>query len=126
MNAAVATRTALVIDDDPFLAELVQVLLESRGFSVDVMTDGIEALELERHYDVILLDVNMPVFDGERLTAYWKLTQEHVLRRVIILSGYAKRSEAFSGGAFATLQKPFAHEALLAAVEACVAQTDGF
>lgn len=119
-------RSALVIDDDPFIGELVQVVLESRGFSVELMTDGIEALELKRHYDVILLDVNMPVFDGERLTAYWKLTQADVLRRVIILSGYAKRSATFSVAAFATIQKPFSHETLIETVEACVAQTDGF
>ena len=57
-------RTALVIDDDCHIVELLTVLLESRGFTVDVLRDGIEAVELQRDYAVILLDLNMPVFDG--------------------------------------------------------------
>jgi len=120
----IPARSALVIDDDPFMAELVQALLESRGFDVEVLNDGIDAIELKRRYDVILLDVNMPVFDGERLTEYWKMTEREILRRVIILSGYVKLSVAAGVDAFATIQKPFTHEALLRIVDACVSQPD--
>ena len=60
-------RTALVVDDDPFISELLRVILENNKFDVDVASDGIHAVELTRRYDVILLDLNMPVFDGERM-----------------------------------------------------------
>lgn len=35
-------RTALVIDDDPFIAELLTILLENHGFLVDTQCDGID------------------------------------------------------------------------------------
>jgi len=115
-------RTALVIDDDCHIVELLTVLLESRGFTVDVLRDGIEAVELQRDYAVILLDLNMPVFDGERLTDYWKLTDPEILKRVIILSGYSRFAQGRLFETFATVQKPFAHGELLRLVEACACQ----
>ncbi|MDP9194098.1 MAG: response regulator [Acidobacteriota bacterium] len=116
-------RTALVIDDDPFISELLRVILEGNEFDVDVASDGIHAVELARPYDVILLDLNMPVFDGERLTEYWGLTQPEILKRVIILSGYSR----FTGDrrlpeTFATIGKPFEHRALIQLVEQCAGQ----
>lgn len=116
-------RTALVVDDDPFISELLRVILESNEFDVDIASDGIHAVELTRSYDVILLDLNMPVFDGERLAEYWGLTQPDILKRVIILSGYSH----FTGDrqlpqTFATIRKPFEHRALLQLVERCAGQ----
>ena len=116
-------RTALVVDDDPYIAELLRVILESSEFEVDIAADGIHAVELTRSYDVILLDLNMPVFDGERLAEYWGLTQPDILKRVIILSGYSH----FTGNrrlpkTFATIGKPFEHRALLQLVERCAGQ----
>jgi CheY-like chemotaxis protein len=112
-------RTALVVDDDPFIAELLTVLLESRGFVVDAAHDGIDAVELKRDYDVILLDLQMPVFDGERLTDYWQLTRPQILDRVIVLSGFSRRFEAKKLPTFASIGKPFDHDELLRLVEAC-------
>jgi CheY-like chemotaxis protein len=116
-------RAALVIDDDPFVSELLRVILESSQFEVDVESDGIHAVELKRDYDVILLDLNMPVFDGERLAEYWGLTRPSLLKRVIFLSGYSH----FAGGrrlpaTFATIGKPFDHQLLVTLIENCAAQ----
>lgn len=79
-------------------------------------------VELQRDYDVILLDLNMPVFDGERLTDYWKLTRPDVLDRVIVLSSYARRFDALRLPTFAAIGKPFDHHELLRLVDACVAR----
>ena len=122
MNAVTMKKTALVIDDDPFIGELLQVLLETQGYAVEIVTDGIDAIELKRDYDVILLDLKMPIFDGERLAAYWMLTNPGVLKRVIVLSGYSRFTEGRQLPAFAVLEKPFEYNALLRAVEACAAQ----
>jgi CheY-like chemotaxis protein len=117
-----ARPCALVVDDDPFIAELLQVLLESHGYDVEVARDGIDVVELKRIYDVILLDLKMPVFDGERLTAYWKLTQPEVLKRVIVLSGYSRHTATDSLPAFDVVSKPFDPLVLLGVIERCVAQ----
>jgi CheY-like chemotaxis protein len=119
-------KRALVIDDDPFVSELLRAILENSAFEVDVEIDGIHAVELKREYDVILLDLNMPVFDGERLAEYWGLTQPHVLKRVIFLSGYSHFAAARSLPAtFATIGKPFDHCALVSLVEQCASQPKG-
>lgn len=112
-------KRALVIDDDEFIRELLEVLLETSGFEVDLMRDGIDAVELKKDYQVILLDMKMPIFDGERLTDYWKLTRPEVLRRVILLSGYSRLSSDRDFGTFAIIAKPFDYKELLATVEAC-------
>jgi CheY-like chemotaxis protein len=116
-------RTALVIDDDEDIRELLQMSLESAGFEVDTMADGIEAVSLKKPYAVILLDIRMPVFDGARLTDYWQLTEPELLRRVIMLTGYSRGKHRPQIPTFATVAKPFDIPELLRVVEACAAQT---
>jgi two-component system OmpR family response regulator len=116
-------KRALVIDDDDHIRELLQVLLETAGFEVAVMRDGIDAVDLKEHdYAVVLLDMKMPIFDGERLTDYWRLTNPAVLRRVILLSGYSRLSSDRDFGTFAVIAKPFDYRQLLNAVDACFRQ----
>ena len=115
------TRRALVIDDDPDMRELMRALLESRGFEVEMLADGIDAVELKQPYEVIILDMKMPVFDGEQLTGYWMLTNPAILRRVIVLTGYSRRRQPVRLPVFATMAKPFDHEKFLALVEECAA-----
>ncbi|HEX3582874.1 MAG TPA: response regulator [Thermoanaerobaculia bacterium] len=114
-------RLALVIDDDEAMRDLIQVLLESRDFEVESAADGIHATELTRDYDVIVLDMKMPVFDGAKLADYWKLTVPHVLRRVVVLSGYSRVREPHPD-AFAVISKPFNHDEFIKTIEECANQ----
>jgi DNA-binding response OmpR family regulator len=118
-------RTALVIDDDPDIVALLQVLLESRGFAVEVLSDGIQAVDVTRNYDVILLDLKMPVFDGERLADYWGLTRPELLARVVVLSGFSKWARVRSLPVYAVVPKPFDYNDLLDIVEKCATQGSG-
>jgi DNA-binding response OmpR family regulator len=122
MSAPSVTKRALVIDDDDHIRELLEALLETSGFEVDTMRDGIDAVALKKDYHVILLDMKMPIFDAERLTDYWKLTNPEILRRVILLSGYSRLSSDRDFGTFGIIAKPFEYRELLAAVEACFQQ----
>lgn len=55
----------LFVDDDPILREFAQVNLTSPKANVDVASNGAEALErLSEGYDIVLLDLEMPVLDG--------------------------------------------------------------
>jgi DNA-binding response OmpR family regulator len=117
-------KRALVIDDDDHIRELLEALLETAGFEIDLMRDGIDAVELKKEYQVILLDMKMPIFDAERLTDYWRLTNPEILRRVILLSGYSRLSSDRDFGTFAILAKPFEYRELLALVDACVRQQE--
>lgn len=112
-------KRLLVIDDDDDIREVVRLLFEDRGFEVDALADGIDAVRLAKDYDVILLDLNMPVFDGERLADYWSLTDPERLERVIVLSGYSRFARRRHIPAFATVQKPFDTKELVEVVEEC-------
>jgi len=117
------TRRALVIDDDADMRDLIAALLESIDFEIDLIADGIDALDLTKEYDVVLVDLNMPVFDGEHLLDYWSLTRREILGRVIVLTSYSR----FMHGRelppfFAMLSKPFEHAVLLQLVEQCATQ----
>ncbi len=59
----------LVVEDNELNSEIAQSLLEDKGFVVDCVYDGAQALERVREtepgtYDVILMDIMMPVMDG--------------------------------------------------------------
>lgn len=63
----------LVVDDDFQLRELYQVVMESVGHRVHLARDGQQCLDFYRRaladgrpYDLVLLDLNMPVMDGRQ------------------------------------------------------------
>lgn len=62
-----------MVEDNELNAEIAQSLLEERGFNVDCVYDGAQAVERIREtlpgtYDVILMDIMMPVMDGLEAT----------------------------------------------------------
>jgi DNA-binding response OmpR family regulator len=116
-------KTALVIEDDEDLRRVLQYTLERAGFAVDTLEDGIHAVALPKSYSVILLDLKMPVFDGERLVDYWTLTEPELLKRVIVLSGYSHFTRGRKIPAFACVAKPYDASALLNVVLACASQS---
>lgn len=67
---SIASRI-LVVDDNVISQRLVLRLLEQRGFQVDVVENGQEAVELtaQTSYDLVLMDCQMPVLDGFEATA---------------------------------------------------------
>ncbi|MDE7157791.1 MAG: response regulator transcription factor [Lachnospiraceae bacterium] len=56
----------LVVDDEKLIVKGIKFSLEQEGMSVDCAYDGEEAIRLakENQYDIMLLDVMLPVFDG--------------------------------------------------------------
>ena len=56
----------LLADDEPSLINMLSMALSSKGYEIDVATDGEEAYQMatSSSYDVILLDINMPKMDG--------------------------------------------------------------
>ena len=56
----------LVVDDDPTIREMLEMLLDSEGYQVATASNGADALDVlsDIHPDVILLDMKMPVMDG--------------------------------------------------------------
>jgi DNA-binding NtrC family response regulator len=115
----------LIVDDDADVRDVVTAVLELSGFEVRTMRDGIDALDLPEEYDAILLDVHMPVFDGERLLDYWHMTNPALLDKVIVMTGYSHRQWRVTTPPFAILQKPFRHEQIVSVVTDCAARSRG-
>jgi signal transduction histidine kinase/ActR/RegA family two-component response regulator len=65
-----AGSRVLLVDDEPINREIAEMLLEDIEFQIDLAEDGVEAVELasRQHYDLILMDMQMPRMDGLEAT----------------------------------------------------------
>mgnify|MGYP002603339809 CR=1 FL=1 len=100
----------LVIEDERALCETIVRDLRRLAYSVDFCHDGEEALELlySEHYDLVLLDLNLPGKDG--MTVLRTLRQTDHETRVLILSarsGVEDKVVGLDAGANDYLAKPF-------------------
>ena len=107
----------LVIDDEEKSAAYLKKGLEENGFVVDVAHDGESGLFLARTgpYDLIILDVMLPVIDGWSVMTEIRRTQSDV--RVLFLTardGLQDRVKGLDLGADDYRVKPFAFSELLA------------
>lgn len=61
----------LLVDDGEANRQLIQLILQREGFVVDLATNGLEAIEqaTQQSYDVIFMDMQMPVLDGYAATS---------------------------------------------------------
>jgi len=104
----VPARHVLVADDEPAIVEMIRDILEEYGFRVVTAANGSEALRLveEAEPEVVLLDMNMPVLDGEGFIA---AVRERGLRIpiVVMTAGSSAKRWAAQLGADAYLSKPF-------------------
>lgn len=110
----------LLVDDDIELTELLAELLSLEGFDIHVVHNGQEALnELElQSYDLILLDVMMPVLNG--IETLKQLRQKYVVP-VLMLSARDDEIDRVLGlelGADDYLPKPFNDRELVARIKA--------
>lgn len=85
----------LLVEDEKLLSDSYVIILEAAGFLVDVATNGREAVTTCKHknYDLILLDIMMPILDGVgflRIFSKMKLAKRP---KVILLSNISIGSE---------------------------------
>jgi len=108
----VGPKAILVVDDEPDLAAVIAEVLERDGHTVRTATNGAIALEmLERDaYDLVVLDVRMPVLDGEGLYEEIERRFPALRERIIFLTGdvLGREKQAFLERIGApTLAKPY-------------------
>jgi DNA-binding response OmpR family regulator len=111
----------LVVDDDAFIARLLEIELSAAGYDVRTAGSGDRALALafERCPDLILADVMMPNMDGFELTRQLRMDERTAGTKVILLTARglsADRLEGFAVGADDYVIKPFDTPELVARI----------
>jgi PAS domain S-box-containing protein len=109
----------LLVEDNKVNQKIVSKFLSKAGFSVDVVDNGLLALEAteKNFYDLILMDLQMPLLDGLETTRMIREKESAGRRPVIIaLTAHAfseDRERCLSSGMDDYLPKPFDEEKLL-------------
>lgn len=100
-------RSILVIDNEPLICEVIAAILTDANFSVHTVWSGTEALQASaaRHFDLALLDVNLPGLSGDQTLA--ALLDRDPALRVVMMSGLDHSQPALEAGAVGFLLKPY-------------------
>jgi len=114
-------KKILIIDDDPDVAEVLGVYLESMGYAFDIVKRGIEGIEAlkEGDYFALFTDYMMPDLKGNRIISEVAEKHPQMRGRLFLITGAPveieiKQEIAASGGRI--ISKPFTRETLLKAL----------
>ena len=115
------SKRVLLVEDDGELAVMLDRLLTSEGYQVDVALDGHTGLHraLTAHYDVMVVDRGLPGVDG--LDLITRLRRRGSVTPILVLSAMGTPRERVAGldaGAEDYLTKPFDIDELLARIRA--------
>jgi CheY-like chemotaxis protein len=112
-------RSILLVEDDEIVRRAIQMVLEWEGYKVECACNGQEALDRLRTGEVqpclILLDVMMPVLDGEQFRQE-QLRDPSIASIPVIVVSAANFAEAVSADHH--VHKPFEVQELLDAIHA--------
>ena len=117
----------LVVEDEPKIREGLVDFLEYHNFAVKSVDDGLAAERIvsEKRFDLILLDLMLPMISGEQLCLKWR--QQGLKTPIIMLTAKGQEKEKIAGldlGADDYVTKPFSLEELLARIRAILRRTD--
>ena len=119
---------ALVVEDDRDLARQITDALTENGYAGDTAYDGEEGHFLgdTEPYDIIVLDIGLPVMDGIEVLEQWRAAELSV--PVLVLTARDRWREKIAGldaGADDYVTKPFQMEEVLARIRALVRRSTG-
>ena len=115
-------RTALVVEDEPEIADLVKFHLEREGVDVTITRSGRRALELARKSipDLLVLDLMLPDLDGLEVCRRLKENDETKKIPVVMLTARGSEADIVAGiemGADDYVTKPFSPRVLMARLQ---------
>ena len=99
----------LIIDDERSIRNALKDVLEFEGYAVELVEDGVKALELVKNnkYDLIFCDIKMPLMDGIEVLS--KIKEDNPDQTMVMISGHGNVDtavECIKKGAFDFIEKP--------------------
>lgn len=112
----------LVIDDEPEMLWVLEVVLRSKNFEVSTASTGAEALDLtvQKEFEIVFLDAKLPDMEGLDIARLIKISNP--MTKLIMISGYYyehddKIQDALKIGLIVHfIPKPFSNNAVIKAI----------
>ncbi|MFA8019235.1 response regulator [Bremerella cremea] len=124
IGVPLASLSVLLAEDTPANQKVVTTMLKKRGHSVTVAQNGREAVELfkKQRFDVVLMDVQMPILDGFQATSVIRALERgsNTTTPIIAMTAHAMRGDrekCLEAGMDAYVAKPLDVKQLLGLVE---------
>ncbi len=110
----------LIVDDDDFIRDSLDIFFRGKGFKVATASDGFQALDVLKggKFDLVLMDLMMPDMGGIDLLK--KMAELKISSPCIVMTAFATVQtavEAMKLGAFDYITKPFVLDELMMVVE---------
>lgn len=109
-------KRVLIVEDNELNREITSELLKDEGFLIEEATNGVEAIDKVIHsksgyFDLILMDVQMPVMDGYKATREIRRMKESALAGIPIVALTANtfeedKKKCFAAGMNGHIEKP--------------------
>ncbi|HEY6803607.1 MAG TPA: response regulator [Pyrinomonadaceae bacterium] len=103
------TLSILLVEDNQTVADAVRETLALKGWAVEICSDGTDAMERiigDAHYDLLLLDYDLPGVNGIELVQRARRMDQYSRTPIIIFSATSVEGEAREAGADEFLPKP--------------------
>lgn len=116
----ISHKNIIVIEDDPGIAGLLQIILEQKGYNVSISSDGaIDDKKINNdNVDLILLDYWLPKQNGDQVAKYLKTKKTTKNIPIIMMSASNEVADiAKRAGVDDYIPKPFALDQMLTKVD---------
>ncbi len=117
-----STGRVLIVDDDPQLRRVLKMTLAAEGYEVESARSGEDALQTlrEMHFDLMLLDMNMPGMGGLETCRAVRASSEMPIIILTVRNSEQDKVVALDVGADDCVAKPFSTPELLARIRAAL------
>lgn len=116
----------LLVEDEPMIRHVIQVALTRHGCQTETAGDGREAVQKwkEGHFDLILMDLQMPEMNGLEATREIRATEEGRRINILGLTAHTRHEvkvECLAAGMDRVLIKPVQTKELCSVIDSCLA-----
>ena len=117
----------LVVDDEQYIAKIVERRLEDAEYDVTVANDGNSALAMlaEKEPDLVLLDIRMPGLDGFQVLERIRESSNVLVFMLTAVRGETAVEHSLGLGADDYIEKPFLPRVLIARIQAKLRRARG-